>query len=77
MKKDNKQVAIIERGEDGRYSVYIENKNYPYGIIGTGATVKAAMADFLAGYEEMKECVESTAPRCATSIGWWTACWAT
>ena len=28
MKKDNKQVAIIERGEDGRYSVYIENKNY-------------------------------------------------
>ncbi|MBQ2521875.1 MAG: helix-turn-helix transcriptional regulator [Bacteroidales bacterium] len=60
MKKDNKQVAIIERGEDGRYSVYIENKNYPYGIIGTGATVKAAMADFLAGYEEMKECVEST-----------------
>ena len=60
MKKVNKQVAIIERGEDGRYSVYIENKHYPYGIIGTGAMVKEAMADFLAGYEEMKECVEST-----------------
>lgn len=60
MKKVNKQVAIIERGEDGRYSIYIENKDYPYGIIGTGATVKEAMADFFEGYEEMRECVEST-----------------
>ena len=53
-------IAIIERGSDGKYSIYIENKNYPYGIIGTGDTVKEATEDFMAGYKEMKEYVEST-----------------
>ena len=47
-------VAIIERGSDGRYSVYIEDAGYPYGIIGTGESVKEAEADFHAGYEDMK-----------------------
>ena len=46
--------AIIERGCDGRYSVYIQDKNYPYGIIGTGDTVMEAKADFQCGYDEMK-----------------------
>jgi hypothetical protein len=52
--------AIIERGGDGRYSVYIEDTAYPYGIIGTGGTVSQAIDDFQAGYQEMKEYVEST-----------------
>ncbi len=52
--------AIIERGNDGLYSVYIADKAYPYGIIGTGDTVKKAIEDFNAGYQEMKEYVEST-----------------
>lgn len=55
-----KVTAIIERGQDGRYSVYIEQKKYPYGIIGTGASVKEAKEDFEAGYEEMRAYVQST-----------------
>ena len=55
--------AIIERGQDGRYSVYIEQKKYPYGIIGTGTSVKKAKEDFWEGYREMKEYVESTGER--------------
>ena len=55
-----KTVAIIERGADGKYSIFIDNTSYPYGIIGTGSTVKEAMDDFNDGYVEMKEYVEST-----------------
>ena len=55
-----KVIAIIERGGDGKYSIFIENKDYPYGIIGTGDTVKEAIADFNDGYDEMREYVEST-----------------
>ena len=52
--------ALIELGEDGKYSIFIENKDFPYGIIGTGATVQTAMEDFEEGLQEMKEYVEST-----------------
>ena len=52
--------ALIERGEDGKYSIFIENKDFPYGSIGTGATVQTAMEDFEEGLQEMKEYVEST-----------------
>ncbi|MBQ2599300.1 MAG: type II toxin-antitoxin system HicB family antitoxin [Bacteroidales bacterium] len=52
--------ALIERGEDGKYSIFIEDKDFPYGIIGTGATVQTAMEDFEEGLQEMKEYVEST-----------------
>ena len=56
-----KQVtAIIEKGTGNRYSIYITDKVYPYGIIGTGETVKDAMDDFNAGYLEMKDYVLST-----------------
>ncbi len=58
-----KVTAIIERGQDGRYSVYIEQKKYPYGIIGTGASVKEAKEDFEVGYKEMKQYVESLGDR--------------
>ena len=53
-----KVTAIIERGNDGKYSIYIEDTSYPYGIIGTGTTVKEAMVDFKEVYLEMKEYVE-------------------
>ncbi|MBQ8072056.1 MAG: helix-turn-helix transcriptional regulator [Bacteroidales bacterium] len=56
----NKATAVIERGGDGKYSIFIEEKNYPYGIIGTGATVKEAIEDFNIGYMEVKEYAEST-----------------
>ena len=52
--------AIIETGADRRYSVYIGGNSYPYGIIGTGATVQEALEDFMEGYEEMKEAIQST-----------------
>lgn len=49
--------AIIEKGTDGQYSVYIKDKKYPYGIIGTGKTVSEAKEDFMGGYEDMKDYV--------------------
>ena len=52
--------AVIERGLDGLYSIYIEDKSYPYGILGTGSNVTKAMEDFRAGYDEMKDYIEST-----------------
>lgn len=55
-----KVTAVIERGGDGKYSVYVEDDSYPYGIIGTGETADEALSDFKAGYEEMKDYVEST-----------------
>jgi predicted RNase H-like HicB family nuclease len=58
MKKD--VTAIIEKGTDGKYSIFIEDKDFAYGIIGTGNTVKEAMDDFNAGYQDMKEYVIST-----------------
>ena len=45
-----KITALIEKGLDGIYSVFIAEKSYPYGIIGTGNTVKEARDDFMAGY---------------------------
>jgi hypothetical protein len=56
----NKATAVIERGNDGMYSIYIEEASYPYGIIGTGASTNEAMKDFMDGYHDMKEYVEST-----------------
>lgn len=56
---EKKTTAIVERGADGKYSIYIEDADYPYGIIGTGSTVKETMADFDDGYQEMKEYIES------------------
>lgn len=53
-------IAIIERGNDGRYSAYIEDTSYPYGIIGTGATALEAEKDFRNGYEDMKRFVEES-----------------
>jgi hypothetical protein len=52
--------AIIERGLDGKYSVFIENKDYPYGIIGTGSSAREAIEDFQQGYEEMKTFVNES-----------------
>ncbi len=46
--------AIIEKGRDGRYSVYMDNDDLDYLCTGTGASVESAKADFLKAYEEMK-----------------------
>ncbi len=57
----NRQVtAIIETGPDHKFSVYVGDDEYPYGIIGTGNTIAEAREDFMEGYREMKDCVESS-----------------
>ena len=56
---DKKEVtAIIETGPDHRFSIYVKDDDYPYGIIGTGDTIAEAKEDFRYGYEEMRECVQ-------------------
>ncbi|MDR2651285.1 MAG: type II toxin-antitoxin system HicB family antitoxin [Prevotellaceae bacterium] len=53
----NKVKAFIERGTDGTYGIYVDldDNTLNYNIHGEGKTVDEAMADFKAGYEEMKE----------------------
>ena len=48
--------AVIERGNDGTYGIYIDLKEtgLTYGIIGDGKTVKEAIDDFHNSYDEMK-----------------------
>src|SRR5690554_1090722 len=52
----NKVTAFIERGNDGTYGVYIDldDTTLNYGIHGDGATVKEAVDDFNASYDDMK-----------------------
>lgn len=50
-----KVLAIIERGKDGSYGIYIENNPLSYSILGDGKTVEAAKEDFYNSYSEMKE----------------------
>ena len=52
-----KVTAIIETGPDHHFSIYSDSDDYPYGIIGTGDTISEAKEDFMASYEEMRECV--------------------
>ncbi len=47
--------AIIERGRDGLYSIYMDCDTLNYGVIGTGDTENEAKEDFMLAYEEMKE----------------------
>jgi len=53
--------ALIERGNDGSYGVYVdlEDKTLNYGIIGDGKTVKEAIDDFNNSYKEMHELYKS------------------
>ncbi len=48
--------VFIERGKDGSYGAYMpDENNLTYGVIGDGDTVAAAISDFKAVYEDMKE----------------------
>jgi len=52
--------ALIERGSDDRYGVYIDSaeEQLNYSIIGEGGTVEEAKEDFIGCYEDMKELFE-------------------
>jgi hypothetical protein len=49
-----KALAIIERGNDGTYGVYVESDNLPFGVIGDGKNIPEAVADFYNSVEEMR-----------------------
>ena len=49
-----KAIAVIERGADGTYGVFIESDNVPFGVLGDGKTVAEAIADFNNSLEEMR-----------------------
>lgn len=48
--------ALIERGNDGTYGIYIDlnEERLTYGILGDGHTVEEAIEDFNNSYQEMK-----------------------
>ncbi|MCL2329140.1 MAG: helix-turn-helix domain-containing protein [Bacteroidetes bacterium] len=48
--------SFIERGSDGKFSVYVDlnDNTLNYGITGTGDTVKEAKDDFISAYKAMK-----------------------
>ena len=49
-----KALAVIERGKNGKYGIYIETDNLPFGVIGDGNTVAEAVDDFNNSLEEMR-----------------------
>ncbi len=50
-----KIVAVIERGTDGTFGIYIANDGVPFGAVGDGKTVVEAIADFKNSLDEMRE----------------------
>ena len=50
--------AVIERGEDGTYSVYIAEEDCPFGCIGTGKSADEAKADFNAAVKDIRAVYE-------------------
>lgn len=46
--------AVIERGDDGRFAVYVDDEQ-GYGFHGFGDTAEDAMEDFVIAYNEFRE----------------------
>jgi hypothetical protein len=52
----NKVKVYIVREKDGTYSSYMDEKaNLPYGLVGEGETVQAAIAEWITSYNDMRE----------------------
>lgn len=49
--------AYIEKGNDGRYSVYVDDNDTSlnYGIHGEGTTIEEVVSDFKQSYIDMKK----------------------
>lgn len=58
MKSKRKVQAIIERANDGTYSIYMDADDMNYLVTGTGETAEKAKSVFLAGYDDMKRYYE-------------------
>jgi hypothetical protein len=44
--------VIVERGDDNKYSAYMDCYDFDFGLAGFGNTAKDAIADFYKSYEE-------------------------
>lgn len=53
-----KATIIIEKAKDGRFSCYLENDDFDFGLIGHGETAIEAKTDLLEAYRELKEMQE-------------------
>ncbi len=52
--------VFIERGKDGSFGAYMpDDNNLSYGVIGEGDSAPAAIADFKAVYEDMKQSAQA------------------
>ena len=58
MEELKKFTAVIERGEDGEYSVYIADEHCPFGCAGTGKSVTEAKEDFEAAVNDVRAVYE-------------------
>ena len=55
MKMETRKVkAIIEKGGDGRFSIYSSDDTLPYLVTGTGATIEEAKSVFSGGYDDLR-----------------------
>ncbi len=52
--------AIIERGDDGTYGIYLDEDDLDHLIIGDGNTIQEAIEDFHLCKDEMREYYEET-----------------
>lgn len=52
--EEKKVNAVIERANDGTYSIYMDADGMDYLVTGTGKTVEEAKQVFLGGYEDTK-----------------------
>jgi predicted RNase H-like HicB family nuclease len=54
-----KVTVIIERGENGRFSAYVDEwEKVSFGLLGEGDSVQETMEDFSCGRDEMREVYE-------------------
>ena len=58
MSVGRKVKAIIERANDGTYSVYMDADDMDYMVTGTGQTAEEAIKVFRGGYEDTKKYYE-------------------
>lgn len=52
--------AIIERGDDGTYGIYLDEDDLDHLIIGDGNTIQEAIEDFHLCKDEMKAYYEES-----------------
>lgn len=47
--------VVIEKAQDGFYSIYIDDNSLEYGVTGEGESIAEAKNDFDVSYAEMKQ----------------------